>query len=761
MRSRHNLFNVFILFTAFLSGDYAFTTASGQDTTPPTISNIKSSNITSSGATITWTTNEASDTQVEYGTSTGYGSSTTLNSNKVTSHSQNLTGLTASKLYHYRVKSKDASGNLAVSADNTFTTAAKDSGSFTISNLKSSDVSSTGVTISWTTNKAADSQIDFGFTDSYGNSTPLNSTMSTSHFENLTGLQSGTAYHYRVKSRDASGNLVTSSDHTFGTTTGDPPPVISNVLISEKTNRSARISWDTDRPSDSAVDYWPTDGTVRKSALDTFVTKHSLTLNDLKKETLYHFYIKSVDSENNEASLWGLSLTTLSTGDSVVALPRFIDEQSESESGNDIMIGIALTNMGADPASLSFTARDMNGDLIAGPDITNPGEHHLDPQNQSAILDLSVFGYGFQHSNTEGWIKMTSTVSDVGGFFLTFNAGLTYMDGTNLGDTPLKDFAFTEVETDGVTKIDVANNNPSDAIVTFNLMRNDGTIRGSQSRTVKANGALVTDLYGELFHGIEPDSADYVRMSSTEGLQSFELMKKGTADIASLTGQDVTAGGTTLYSPQYVVGGIWSTTLTVVNLDSRIGTVQFEFIGEDGTQIGETRTLSVPAYGKLLIDDPQFFSGLGADQILSGYVKITCDDVRLAGSTVFGDRNGTSFSSALPLISNLQESLLFSHVASNDMYFTGIAVVNPNGEDAYPIFELRAADGTLIERKEIHLSAKQRKIGMLGDFFASVAGKDQASGYIKILADIPLASFVLFGTNNMSVLSAIPPQVIQ
>lgn len=92
------------------------------DTTPPTISSVSASSITSSGAAITWTTNEASDSQVEYGLTTSYGSQTTLNTSMVTSHSQSLTGLSTNTLYHYRVKSKDAASNLATSGDYTFTT---------------------------------------------------------------------------------------------------------------------------------------------------------------------------------------------------------------------------------------------------------------------------------------------------------------------------------------------------------------------------------------------------------------------------------------------------------------------------------------------------------------------------------------------------------------------------------------------------------------------------------------------------------------
>ena len=39
-------------------------------------------------ATITWTTNEGSDSQIEYGTTSSYGASTVLSTSLVTSHSQ-------------------------------------------------------------------------------------------------------------------------------------------------------------------------------------------------------------------------------------------------------------------------------------------------------------------------------------------------------------------------------------------------------------------------------------------------------------------------------------------------------------------------------------------------------------------------------------------------------------------------------------------------------------------------------------------------
>ena len=93
------------------------------DTTPPVISAVGASSVTSSGAAIAWVTSEASDSQVEYGPTTAYGAATPLDAALLTSHSQTLIDLASVTLYHYRVKSRDAAFNLAVSADFTFTTA--------------------------------------------------------------------------------------------------------------------------------------------------------------------------------------------------------------------------------------------------------------------------------------------------------------------------------------------------------------------------------------------------------------------------------------------------------------------------------------------------------------------------------------------------------------------------------------------------------------------------------------------------------------
>ncbi len=95
--------------------------ARGIDVTAPLISKASLS-VTSSSATIGWTTNEPSDTQVEIGLPGSNLAPLTLDPALVTSHSQVIKGLAPNTWYQLRMKSRDAASNLAVSANYKFKT---------------------------------------------------------------------------------------------------------------------------------------------------------------------------------------------------------------------------------------------------------------------------------------------------------------------------------------------------------------------------------------------------------------------------------------------------------------------------------------------------------------------------------------------------------------------------------------------------------------------------------------------------------------
>ncbi|HXH27156.1 MAG TPA: redoxin domain-containing protein [Candidatus Acidoferrum sp.] len=102
-------------------GDTSFSIVQSQ--TQITISSLSTTNITSASATISWTTDAAATSEINYGLDSSYGSSTSTDNNLVTRHSIALSGLQADTGYHFQVVSTTPDGGSATSTDNTFLTA--------------------------------------------------------------------------------------------------------------------------------------------------------------------------------------------------------------------------------------------------------------------------------------------------------------------------------------------------------------------------------------------------------------------------------------------------------------------------------------------------------------------------------------------------------------------------------------------------------------------------------------------------------------
>jgi peptidoglycan hydrolase-like protein with peptidoglycan-binding domain len=278
----------------------------GPSSTSTTLSvSAVNSSVTTSTATVSWTTNMAADSQVNYGLTSAYGSSTALDASLVTSHSEMITGLTPGTVYHFQVVSTNASGT-AMSSDMTFTTNATETVTLAISAVNSSVTTSTA-TVSWTTNLAADSAVSYGTSTAYGSSTS-DSALVTSHAETLTGLAPATLYHFEVMSTNASGT-ATSSDQTF-TTNALPdttPPVISGITYSAAST-TANVSWTTNEAATGEVYYGtanPLDLTSSSTATmstTTLTTAHSFDLSGLTASTTYYFVVQSADASANVAT---------------------------------------------------------------------------------------------------------------------------------------------------------------------------------------------------------------------------------------------------------------------------------------------------------------------------------------------------------------------------------------------------------------------------------------------------------------------------
>jgi hypothetical protein len=103
---------------------------------------------------------------------------------------------------------------------------------------------------------------------------------------------------------DTAAHTVTTSTSHFTVfaiigTTVTPPLVISDISV-YATDDVATVSWTTDNPSTSQVEYWVI--TSPMSSVDTaMVTKHTVAVTDLTPETTYYFKVISSDDLGNLA----------------------------------------------------------------------------------------------------------------------------------------------------------------------------------------------------------------------------------------------------------------------------------------------------------------------------------------------------------------------------------------------------------------------------------------------------------------------------
>ncbi len=334
---------------ATTSGDYVLQTTAPPDVTPPVITSVTSTASVTS-AVIGWTTDELSTSTVQYGTSVSYGN---VSSSKVfvTAHAIVITGLASNTLYHFRVASGDAAGNAATTGDYTLQTAVAPDVTPPVITAVASSTSISSATITWTTNEASTSTVQYGTTISYG-SASSSSDFVTSHSITLTGLSANTLYHFRVASRDAAGNATSTKDYTLRTNAAPDttPPIISSVASSAFVT-SAVMTWATDEPSTSIIEYGTTSGYGSVSTSTVFTTAHSMAIAGLTANTTYHFRVASSDASGNVATSTDYTLQTSSQVATAVYTPQGIGGggamSSFSTSPYDQNLWFVGTDMGA------------------------------------------------------------------------------------------------------------------------------------------------------------------------------------------------------------------------------------------------------------------------------------------------------------------------------------------------------------------------------------------------------------------------------
>jgi hypothetical protein len=162
-----------------------------------------------------------------------------------------------------------------------------------------SSVKTKSATITWTTSRGGNSFVQYGTTSGdYGNEVG-SSDQVTSHSIELTGLEPGTTYYYKVLWTDEDGNQGESDEYTFTT---NPAPFVSSVTFKDIAIYSAYVTFTIKNASQATVQYGKTTsyGGSQTISTSTSESTYTIKLDNLSEGSTYHLRIVAKDEEGNE-----------------------------------------------------------------------------------------------------------------------------------------------------------------------------------------------------------------------------------------------------------------------------------------------------------------------------------------------------------------------------------------------------------------------------------------------------------------------------
>lgn len=423
------------------------------------------------------------------------------------------------------------------------------------------------------------------------------------------------------------------------------------------------------------------------------------------------------------------------------------------------LTGLAVANPTEQVALVAMFLLDDDGEIVEGPGIVNPAAFPIQPQRQEAGLLREFFG----GQELEGWVLLVSDNMSVVGFFIQLTPDAQRIDGAEATvlRLPLPTLVFPEILTgpESFTEINLIGITDEVVTATLELVRESGTVAASRQIELPQEGrfqARVADLFSPPF----PAQA-YLRVRASHGIvgyQSFGTDRfiggRNAIEIIEL-GRKIPFS---LFGAQFAEGFGFTTEVTVINPtdeDAEIEVLAFS-TAASSAEPAARRSWQIPA-GGMIRESGRTLVNLPPGDFL-GWIRINSDVAGIVGSLTFGDppRN---FLASVQLQSSPFPEAIFSHVADGLGYFTGITFVNIFPDTARVEVEVFNVNGDLTGKGEFELRPFEHRPRVLTEIIPGF--KPQIGGFVRIVSNLPLFTFELFGfadDNALASLAAVPPQ---
>ncbi len=448
--------------------------------------------------------------------------------------------------------------------------------------------------------------------------------------------------------------------------------------------------------------------------------------------------------------------------------------------------GIAIGNDSGERAV--FAAEAFEGSGQPAPLAGNPTLETIGPFGQLVALARDLLSDPVT-SAQKGWLRVRTSSQDLSSFFQVGNgvgSRPTLLDGGIAVTGRATRLIFSRVHQGqgafpsgngdlmSVTHFYLANPNDAGLGAILKLVGFDGVVTTQTAVNLPARGFLERE--SSLLFDSQFIDAGYVIAEFDEpGGIAFSFIQVGDTLIGNPPIR--VSEGQNAYSAQLAhgpQGGVDLMTLVrVVNLSEQARSVELTSVAENGAVIQTLDPVQLGPGHAVEIDGAQLLGqskkpleieGAGAagkDSASVGSLSVSSDGAGVVGDVVFGEFGTFRFGAQLLLQHEGFHRALFGYVANStaeslqDRTFTGIALFNPNPEDALVEILVIGSDGLPTGQVEFVLKAGERLSRVLPQLIPESAG--QVGGYVVVQSSLLLIGQELFGNNRLDYLSAVPP----
>ncbi len=691
------------------------------DTTAPTVpTGLAGSALSPSSIGLTWNASTDSGSGVR-----GY--NIYLNSSstpfvEAPTNSYTHTGLTANTSYTYQVAAVDNVGNVSAktSAISVRTLPSTSEKPNPPTDLRTSLVEASRVTLRWTAPTARVPVSSYrvyrhASATSADSSGVLVGSSTTTEYT-VTGLTAATTYYYTVKSVSSTSVESNPSNRLAVTTASVATPTVpQNFRVTDIGSNTVDLAWSASTPSAGVVYSIciGRDTLFGPACIQTAVTTTNLSIQitGLSPSHEYIFLISAQLPGGVSSDFNKLETTTLVADTTPPSAPTNLT-------------GVALSKTSI---QLTWTASsDGEGSGIDHYRIYRNGAYYLNVTD-TTFTDLGLqagttYSYGVEAVDNADLISDRATV-DV----------TTLSDDTTGPSTPGN---FTAVVLTG-----------SSVALSWGASTDNEGGSGLDGYEIYRNGVLL----------IQVEGLSHVDTGLTSGTDySYYVMAIDEMDNRSPASNTVTVRPQdlhVLYVGHVCESDLWFSRLTIVNVGATDNPIDVYAYNHDGTQLEKVTLPSLPTHAKFESDLATLFSPAVFQAGNDVWLKIESVS-EIQGVASFGTKDNQGMT-ALPLFGVSATDLVFPYVYIDNIWMTGLTVINTGQETAGVTFRAFSEIGELLSTVNAELPVNNKSAKLIDQLFPEVENPSRIR-FVKADSTQPLIGFEAFGSLAQPGWSSLP-----